>query len=299
MNKIIARISEGLGNQLFMYAHAYALSKKINYQLYLDKISAYQKLKNKSFLIDRFNLPIKFANDDEIQDTYVKYIFHKINKKIDFFRNRKKFLIEYKNKDKITSFIDHKHSKFDNTLFVEGYFESEKYFKPYRKEIINYLSIKNIDLNSLFLDPKIIHKNNSISIAVRKNRFSEQRKSFNFLEKSRKFEKSTLDYILRSISYFRNKIIDPHFYIFSDDPTDLNDFFSSYKDCTVVIHKNDKIFNDFYLSSLCKHFIVGPTTFHWWTAYVSKNTNKICVRPPNELKFSSNIDIFPKDWIRI
>ena len=38
MNKnLIVRIAEGLGNQLFMYAHAYALSKKLNCKLYIYK----------------------------------------------------------------------------------------------------------------------------------------------------------------------------------------------------------------------------------------------------------------------
>ena len=37
--KIIVRIAEGIGNQLFMYAHAYVLSKKINYDLYIDNTS--------------------------------------------------------------------------------------------------------------------------------------------------------------------------------------------------------------------------------------------------------------------
>ena len=33
---IIAKISEGLGNQLFMYANAYTISKKFNLNLCLD-----------------------------------------------------------------------------------------------------------------------------------------------------------------------------------------------------------------------------------------------------------------------
>ena len=36
MKKTIVKISEGLGNQLFMYAHAYAFSKKMDYDLYVD-----------------------------------------------------------------------------------------------------------------------------------------------------------------------------------------------------------------------------------------------------------------------
>ena len=39
MKKIIVRIAEGLGNQLFMYSHAYSLSKKLGYELQIDNTS--------------------------------------------------------------------------------------------------------------------------------------------------------------------------------------------------------------------------------------------------------------------
>ena len=42
MKKAIVKISEGLGNQLFMYAHAYAFSKKMGYNL----LTLYQLIKN-------------------------------------------------------------------------------------------------------------------------------------------------------------------------------------------------------------------------------------------------------------
>ena len=45
MKKVVVRIAEGLGNQLFMYANAYTLSKKINYTLFTDSTSGYFKKK--------------------------------------------------------------------------------------------------------------------------------------------------------------------------------------------------------------------------------------------------------------
>ena len=44
--KIIVRIAEGLGNQLFMYANSLSLSKKINYNLFIDNESGYFQKKN-------------------------------------------------------------------------------------------------------------------------------------------------------------------------------------------------------------------------------------------------------------
>ena len=44
--KIIVRIAEGLGNQMFMYANAMSLSKKFDYKLLIDDSSGYYKKKD-------------------------------------------------------------------------------------------------------------------------------------------------------------------------------------------------------------------------------------------------------------
>lgn len=44
--KIIVRIAEGLGNQLFMYANSLALSKKFNCELNIDNTRLFQKKKS-------------------------------------------------------------------------------------------------------------------------------------------------------------------------------------------------------------------------------------------------------------
>ena len=62
MNKIIiAKISEGLGNQLFMYANAFALSKKFNLRLFVDPYSGYYKNNLWSFMLDNFNISSDIA----------------------------------------------------------------------------------------------------------------------------------------------------------------------------------------------------------------------------------------------
>ena len=44
-NKLTIQIAEGLGNQMFMYAFAYSLSKKFDYELYIDKQSGFSQKK--------------------------------------------------------------------------------------------------------------------------------------------------------------------------------------------------------------------------------------------------------------
>ena len=79
MKKIIVRIAEGMGNQLFMYAHAYALSKKLGEDIISN---AYETL-----ILDVFNgNTILFSSSDfvekawEIVDPIVKSIKTKNSK---------------------------------------------------------------------------------------------------------------------------------------------------------------------------------------------------------------------------
>ena len=62
MNKILTvEIAEGLGNQLFMYSHAYSLSKKFDYKIQIDNTSGYYVKKNRlrdhqKYMLHYFNI---------------------------------------------------------------------------------------------------------------------------------------------------------------------------------------------------------------------------------------------------
>ena len=75
--RLTVEIAEGLGNQLFMYANAYALSKKLGYDLLIDNTSGYSKKKNRlrkhqQYMLSHFNIKQDIAPSSLKYDTFYK-----------------------------------------------------------------------------------------------------------------------------------------------------------------------------------------------------------------------------------
>ena len=297
MKKLIVRIGEGLGNQLFMYANAYSLSKKLDYSLFIDDTSGYFKKKNqlRNYELRYFNINTKLSEKKFKYDNYFLDFKRKILKKVDILKSRKTFLIEKIDDNKHTYFIDYSKNKFSDILLAEGHFESEKFFLEYTYDIKKQFIIKNEFLNNDNKYMNLLKNTNSVSICIRQNRYSEG-KIINKI-KSNQFTINTINYVKKSIIYFKNKIENPKFFIWSNAFEGLNDHFNN-NDFTFIENKNNKSLNDFNLFKYSKHFIVGPTPFHWWGAWLNENPNKICVRPSN-INPSNNKDFWPEKWMVI
>ena len=299
--KLIVRISEGLGNQLFMYANAYSLSKKIDYDLYVDNESSYRTKNIRSYLLDNFKISANIASQNLMYNSYKKNFFRKIKIQFDKFKNNKEFLIEKKFLDKKTSYYDYLNNVcFNDNLFLEGHFESEKYFLHERENILKEFSLinnNNFKKNNYL---KNIQNENIVSICIRQNRYSERIGNHNdqaSIKKSQFFVKDTIKYIKKAETLIEKKVSNPKYYIWSDNFTNLREYFPENK-YTFVINEEKKILNDFFLLLNCKYFIVGPTTFHWWGAWLSNFDNKFCIRPQN-LNPSNNKDFWPTSWASI
>ena len=294
---LTVRLAQGIGNQLFMYANAYSLSKSYNYRLFIDNTSGYFKKKDqlRTYELNNFLLEENLATSDLKFDTYSKNLKRKILIKLDKFRNYRSFILEKKDANKKTFFTKINLDNYSNKLFLEGHFESEKYFYEYKDDLKNIFKVKNnlLENNNLYMND--IKNNNSVSICIRQNRYSEGRLKNN--DKSFKFTKDTIDYIHRAITYIKKKIDNPTFFVWSNDFKNLREHFNE-KEYVFVENSINKSLNDFHLFNFSKHFIVGPTSFHWWGAWLNNNPNKICLRPKN-INPSNNNDFWPNEWISI
>lgn len=294
---LTVRLAQGIGNQLFMYANAYSLSKSYNYQLFIDNTSGYFKKKDqlRTYELNNFLLEENLATSDLKFDTHSKNLKRKILIKLDKFRNYRSFILEKKDANKKTFFTKINLDNYSNKLFLEGHFESEKYFYEYKDDLKRIFKVKNnlLENNNLYMND--IKNNNSVSICIRQNRYSEGRLKNN--DKSLKFTKDTIDYIHRAITYIKKKIDNPMFFVWSNDFKNLREHFNE-KEYVFVENSINKSLNDFHLFNFSKHFIVGPTSFHWWGAWLNNNPNKICLRPKN-INPSNNNDFWPNEWISI
>ena len=298
--KIVAKISEGLGNQFFMYANAYSLSKKFNLDFYIDPYSGYFNKNIRNYMLNNFNISSNIAPSDWIFSNHYTNLIKKLYMKLDYFKIDKSFLYENKTTNKTTNFNPIKIQNTKSTFYIDGNFESENYFVDTRNDLLNEFSFIN---NTKYLSNDYIQniKNeNVVSLCIRQNRFSERKGKYlnsTSVEKSKNFVKDTIAYIKKAENLIESKITNPKYYLWSDNFNDLREYFPENK-YIFVENSDNKILNDFFLLKNCKYFIVGPTTFHWWGAWLSNFEDKICIRP-KYLNPSENTDFWPTNWISI
>ena len=307
-NNIIVQISEGLGNQFFMYAHAYALSQKLNKRLLIDNTSGYYKNKNllrphQKYMLDFFQIYNDLASTNQRYDNFNRNILKKILIFTDKLRRNKKFLIESitkSNNRKIASNYNIDTLNLKRNFYVYGHFENQSYFDHYRNDLINFFTPKKdfIKDNNTIISK--LNETNSVSIHIRRNRFSDQNGLINInqKEKSKNFTLDILNYINRSTEFIKKKINDPKYFIWSNDFSDFDNITNKLNIKNFELIKNNDPINDFYLFKFAKHFIVGPSSYHWWGAWLNENKNKICLRPEN-LNPSNNKNFWPDNWINI
>ena len=305
---LIIRISNGLGNQLFMYASAYGMSKKLNRKLLIDNESSFKSTKNISdYLLNNFNITSEIASDRYKFISLYGYLKRKFLLKTDLFRKKKFFYLEKKNLEKITNYNDDFLNKFfNNNMYVEGYFESEKYFFNYKNSLLNEFKFKNPDIyqNNLYFNN--ITKSNSVALCIRQNRYIEGLNNNNEInrKKSWDFTLEQVEYINKSVQIIKSKISNAKFFLWSNDFQNLKSNFFNFDYQNINLNETndsvDKRILGLYLLTNCKHFVVTSSSFNWWGAWLSANENKIIVRPSHFKNFTfNNKDLWPDKWLSV
>jgi hypothetical protein len=185
---------------------------------------------------------------------------------------------------------------FDENLFnncpdfvsLFGFFQSEKYFKHIRKDIL-----KDFTFTEDYLEPckkMLMDVTNPIALHIRRSDY------VNYSH----HPICDINYYKEALTHFgpEREVI-----IFSDDPEWCLDESTFDNDRFLVSQTNDQ-YLDLCMMSLCSDFIIANSSFSWWGAWLSTSKNKKVIAPktwfgPPLDKVNDTKDLYCEGWIVI
>ncbi len=291
---IIIQLIGGLGNQMFQYALGRSLSIKLNIPFAID-ISKFKDYKLWTYRLSSFNIVENTANWDQVNAITMGFIpfiklkltslhilpYYKLNYIIEPFENYYTF--------------DPSIFRIDKNVYLEGYWQSEKYFIDIENIIRNDFTLKRdlIQPNASILER--IKKTDSVNIHIRRGDYVTNPVT------NQVHGTCSLDYYHKAIDLIARNVDDPHFYIFSDDIQWVKENLKTDYPFYYVSNNKNEDYIDLTLMKNCKHHIIANSSFSWWGAWLSENPDKIVCAPS---KWVNNRDItlddlLPNKWVRL
>lgn len=175
-------------------------------------------------------------------------------------------------------------------ILLQGYFQSEKYFAEYKKEICESLSLENCFLYQQYIDLNLIQKRESVCISIK-----VQHNVGNPI-----YDVCSKRYWEKAIQIVLNKIPDPLFFVCSDDIEYVKKNLIDCKKYDVIEQPaNVPVHIVLAVMAQCKHFIIGNTSYGWWAQYLCKHEEKLVIAPSRWYGIDIPCDIYQPEWIII
>ena len=292
---VIAQITGGLGNQLFQYAAAKALSIHHQVPLLLEISSFYRKE------LPELEVPRDFElfNFNGIAEKIISP--EELSTLIDLKKASvlSRMLIPAYKKDIYTEphyHFDKNFFKSKKKVFLKGGWQSEKYFKLYAKEIRNNLHLKNALVERVIEKANALKIENSVAVHVRRGDYLRKKIIYEWHGVMEK------DYYAKAFEALDSKTKNLKVYYFTDDADwVLKKLLPLQKGEIVSGNITQTHYEDLYLMSHCRNNIIANSSFSWWGAWLNSYPGKIVMAPKKwfDKGFKDTQDVIPSEWIKI
>ena len=274
-HKIVTRLRDGLGNQLFQYAVGRALAERLNTELILD-CGWFQENGDRVFGLDSYSIDaVRNWNFREVRSTWIKFptrlgkqVTHAVHERLPTKIEIDGHTFKVTKEKQFYKFDKHI-ERLSGSIYLDGFWQSPKYFESSSKIIRKELKLKTAppEPNREWLHQ--IKRAKAVSVHVRRG---------DYLLSNDRWTCSK-GYYDKAMQFIRSHIGDAHFFIFSDDSGWCRDNFSS-PDVTVVYDGSDRnAVDDLDLMAACHHHIIANSSFSWWGAWLADSPDQIVIAP--------------------
>ena len=293
---IIIQMAGGLGNQMFQYA-LYRQLISMGKTVKMDDEAGFREDRQRDPALAAFGAAYERADRQEIiemTDASMKFT-DRVRRKL-FGRKSRSYFEESKR-------FQPQIFEWDN-VYLEGYWQSEKYFRDVGTLLKKEFCLEN----------------------VRKNRekgYGLSKQAEDYLHRMEQGESVSIhvrrgDYLLpQNLELFGNictdayyekavrKVTESHpdctFYLFTNVREWASNLVKEHEDFPMVRVElpKDRDYETLMLMSRCKHNILANSSFGWWASYLNDNPDKLVIAPEKWLNGWDCSDIYRDDMIKI
>jgi hypothetical protein len=289
---IATTIFGGLGNQMFIYAMVRAMALRNNTEMAfnLNNGFATDHQFHRFLELGHFNLYLPQHTIATFNYNSFGRIIRNISRKIGRNLLSPSYLMVKENQElhfeKDIANLKHKN------IYLEGYWQSMKYFKDCEATIRNDFQIRTQIPHDVDTELQKLQKHNRPLVMIGIRRYQECTQKSYLTE-----HLCNKQYFDKGIEYMRQHLNNPLFVAFSQDREWVKKNLS-YDDVILVKKKDGELstISDIYLMTHCQHAIISNSSFYWWGAWLQENKNNHLVIAPNNF---INADSVCDNWIKL
>lgn len=285
---IIINLKGGLGNQMFQYALGRRLALKNNDKLKLeiDGLDRANQIGDiyRAFGIGNFNIDKTIATTAEVKA--LKYPYGLVSKGWRFFAAKalKRNFITF-------------HPAVLNwrgNVFLDGYWQSPDYFNDIRDTLLSDFTLSNPLSPAGSTIANQIKTSTAVSLHVRRGDYIKNPRVM------AEFGVCSLGYYQAAITHIKTRIVNPTFFVFSDDMDWVSENLDVGIEAVFVKDASISDSQELALMSQCQHNIIANSSFSWWGAWLNNQANKIVIAPTpwfESAQFDKNL--IPETWVQL
>lgn len=286
---IITRLQGGLGNQMFQYAAGLRLATARHTQLKLDLtlLDARGSRTPRTYELHRFRISAERATPEETEALLAKRpLAARISRRLDRRAAARERHFHY----------DAAVARLPDGTCLQGYWQSERYFGDVAARVREEFSFERAPSGRNAELAREIAGRAAVSVHVRRGDYAADAttRAFHGL--------CPIDYYHRAAAYVSERVCNPIFVLFSDDPEWTRTHLEVGGDAIVVEHNGPHDGpEDLRLMSLCRHHVIANSTFSWWGAWLNPDPEKIVIAPERWFadRDHDTRDLLPDRWVRL
>lgn len=261
----------GLGNQLFCYAAARRLALVNDAELVIDDVSGfrYDRAYRRQSMLDPLQISARAATPGERFEPFerMRRKFARLVASRRPFEERR--YIEQQGVDFEPRLLD---VRVRDVVHLDGLWQSEGYFADVADTVAGDLEMRPPEDSWARATAEEIREGCAVAVHVR------------FFDAPDAPQTHTLssDYYRRAIQIIQERVANPRFFLFSDDPAAARERLGlENRELRVVSGegRESSALTDLWLMRQCEHFIIANSTFSWWGAWLGSARDKVVIAP--------------------